>query len=223
MRCPACGTWVEVDGGTPDHAHAPAAPSAPPSVFRREGEYWLVAFEGAVCRLRDRKGLRYLATLLSSPGREILALQLLGAEGETVSGPARFEQRNGLRIFDPAARDEVVDAPARAAYERRLEQLREFIDQADTFGDQAGAARAKEEADVLAHELAAAVGVGGRPRAMPSPAEKARQSVTKAIRAAAGLIAEHHPALGRHLAATVRTGIYCIYDPDPRVPTSWRT
>ena len=34
-------------------------------------------------------------------------------------------------------------------------------------------------------------------------------------------IAEGNPALGRHLEATVRTGTFCSYQPDPRVPTAW--
>jgi hypothetical protein len=28
--------------------------------------------------------------------------------------------------------------------------------------------------------------------------------------------------LGRHLAATIRTGRYCSYTPDPRVPIAWQ-
>jgi hypothetical protein len=29
------------------------------------------------------------------------------------------------------------------------------------------------------------------------------------------------PRVGRHLAATVRTGRYCSYTPDPRAPIAW--
>ncbi|MGH2750740.1 MAG: hypothetical protein ACRDK3_07695 [Actinomycetota bacterium] len=35
------------------------------SVFRREGDYWSVIFEGRTIHLRDLKGLRYLSRLLS--------------------------------------------------------------------------------------------------------------------------------------------------------------
>jgi hypothetical protein len=31
-----------------------------------------------------------------------------------------------------------------------------------------------------------------------------------------------HPALIRHLAATVRTGRYCSYTPDSRTPNAWQ-
>jgi hypothetical protein len=40
------------------------------SVFRREGDYWTVVYEGTLVRLRDSKGLRLLARLFAQPGRE---------------------------------------------------------------------------------------------------------------------------------------------------------
>jgi hypothetical protein len=35
-------------------------------------------------------------------------------------------------------------------------------------------------------------------------------------------LAAANPSLGRHLAATVRTGRYCSYTPDPRLPIAWQ-
>jgi hypothetical protein len=46
-------------------------------------------------------------------------------------------------------------------------------------------------------------------------------SVTKAIRATLKRIEDHDPALGRELASTVRTGTFCVYEPDPRRPIRW--
>jgi hypothetical protein len=34
-------------------------------------------------------------------------------------------------------------------------------------------------------------------------------------------LARDNPSLGRHLAATIRTGRYCSYGPDPRAPITW--
>src|SRR5215470_9239391 len=48
------------------------------NVFRLEGEYWTVAYNGAVFRLRDGKGLQYLGYLLHHPGEEVGALELIG-------------------------------------------------------------------------------------------------------------------------------------------------
>ena len=46
-------------------------------VFRREGEYWTISYDGVICRLKDSKGLQLLAHLLCNPGQRVSALQLL--------------------------------------------------------------------------------------------------------------------------------------------------
>ncbi|MGA3221547.1 MAG: hypothetical protein ABSE77_21170 [Acidimicrobiales bacterium] len=43
-------------------------------VFRKEGEYWTVVFGTDAFRLKDIKGLTYLAQLLGHPGRELHVL-----------------------------------------------------------------------------------------------------------------------------------------------------
>ena len=77
--------------------------------------------------------------------------------------------------------------------------------------------------EFLVAELAAGVGLGGRDRRAASDAERARQSVTRAIKGAIDRIDAAHPALGDHLRTTVRTGIYSCYAPDPRVPIRWES
>jgi len=46
---------------------------------------------------------------------------------------------------------------------------------------------------------------------------------TRAIRAALARIRAHSPALADHLDATIHTGTFCSYAPDPRAPITWRT
>ncbi|MBI4518825.1 MAG: hypothetical protein HY699_23775 [Deltaproteobacteria bacterium] len=52
------------------------AESAPGHVFRRDGEYWTIEYQGAVLHLRDCKGLQYLALLLQRPGERVAAGEL---------------------------------------------------------------------------------------------------------------------------------------------------
>ena len=222
VRCPVCGLHFVPDRASETRAHRhPVSPS----VFRREGEYWLIMFEGDVMRLRDTKGLRCLAALLANPGREMLALQLVSGDNRpgapSVAGRVRTE--DGLRLFMPGDGEDVIDAKARSAFEQRLDDLRAEADEAEQFGDAERLARAEGEIEALVQALRSVVGLGGRTRQMASPAERARQSVTKAIKAAAERIAAESPALARHLASTLRTGTYCVYDPDPRLPVTWRT
>jgi hypothetical protein len=52
-------------------------------VFRREGEYWTIVFGGELIRLRDSKGVRYLAALIRQPGRPVEALELVAGAAQT--------------------------------------------------------------------------------------------------------------------------------------------
>ena len=115
----------------------------------------------------------------------------------------------------------LLDATAKAAYRARLGELRAELEEAEGFNDPARATRARQEMEFLVAELARAVGLGGRDRRAASHAERARLNASRAIRAAMANLAEANPALGRHLAATIRTGRYCSYTPDPRLPIAW--
>ena len=194
------------------------------NVFRREGEYWSITFEDETFRLKDSKGLHYLAELLANPGREFLALDLMTAGRATRSGAnaraLRSETGYTLR-GDPGGSGELLDTRAKEAYRGRLQELESEIDEAEERADHERAARALDERDLLARELAVAIGIGGRDRRAPSDAERARVNVTKAIKTALARIREQEPALWHHLANTIRTGTFCSYVPDPRVPTTW--
>ena len=85
--------------------------------------------------------------------------------------------------------DRLFDPQAKAAYRRRLHELEEDLEEARSWGDPERAARAEQEMDALTQELLRGAGLGGRNRALPSPAERARVSVTKAIRKAVRTIA----------------------------------
>jgi tetratricopeptide (TPR) repeat protein len=54
-------------------------------------------------------------------------------------------------------------------------------------------------------------------------ARRARANVGKSLRACLKRIERSHPALGEHLAQTVKTGYFSSYQPDPRASIEWRT
>jgi hypothetical protein len=196
------------------------------NLFRREGQYWTVCYEGAVVRLRDAKGLRHLARLLADPGRELLAVDLEAAEGPPAPAAPLGSRAGGGEPELVARRDlgdagVLLDATARAAYQARLGELEAELEEAEGGNDAARATTARRERDFLVQELGRAVGLGGRDRRAASHAERARLNATRAIRAAMANLARVNPALGRHLAATIRTGRYCAYLPDPRAPIAW--
>ena len=187
--------------GAPASAPPPAV-AEPQRKFRRDGDLWTIEFAGTAFRLRDGKGLRYLAHLLAQDGREIPVLELLA-------------------LTDGAPSEAPLDAGARAAFQQRLGALEQEIEEAEEWNDLERAAHARDERADLVERLAAAVG-GGRDCRPSEQAERARQSVTKAIKSAIRRIGEEHRELGRHFSATVHTGLLCRYEPDPLRPTRWR-
>ncbi len=186
-----------------------------PVEFRREGDYWSLVFEGRTVRMRDLKGIRYLARLLAHPGREFHVLDLVAAESAGVT-PA--ESRLAPELPRAALGDagEMLDVRAKSAYRRRLAEIEDDMEQARALGDTGRAAQAEAERDFLARELSRAVGLGGRDRRAASASERARVAVTRAIRQGIARIGGHHPELGEHLAGAIRTGTYCAYGPDSR-------
>ncbi len=171
------------------------------NVFRREGDYWLLVFEGRTVRVRDLKGMRYLAQLLAHPGREFHVVDLVATE-----------TGQQMALGDAG---EMLDERAKSAYRRRLAEIEDDIEQARALEDAEREAQADAEREFLVRELARAVGLGGRERRAGSASERARSGVTRAVRQGIARIGEHHPQLGEHLTRSVRTGTYCAYAPDP--------
>ncbi len=174
--------------------------------------------------MKDLKGLRYLARLIAHPGHDWHALDLVA---DTVGVPAAGAGADDrlldadVQVGRPSDAGELLDAPARTAYRKRIAALRASMEEAHSRGDASAEDQAEEELRFLTRELAAAVGLGHRPRRAGDTAERARLSVTKAIKAAIARVEDHSPALGAHLRATVRTGTYCSYTP-PGDGFSWQ-
>src|SRR5215470_12410452 len=73
----------------------------------REGEYWTVSFAGSTLRLRDSKGLAYLAQLVRYPEHSFHALDLVtdGNSLEEQAPDARRDARARRRYgYDLSAR-----------------------------------------------------------------------------------------------------------------------
>jgi hypothetical protein len=215
----ACGDAEQNQASDPDRYRVTVPRDD--HVFRREGDSWAVMFDGRTAHLRDLKGFRYLACLLASPGREFHVLDLVAAQSGSPAN-SRHIAESGLTVRHGLSFGPALDAQAKEAYRRRLVEIDEDIEEAQELGDDERVAQAESERDFLIRELARAVGLGGRDRRLGSDSERARASVTRAVRKAMVRIGEHHPALGEHLDRAIRTGTWCAYQPDPRSPLTWK-
>src|SRR3984885_10341434 len=201
------------------------------AIFRKEGEYWTVGCGGNAFRLKDTKGLGYIAHLLRHPAAEFHVLDLAGGiagqrdAGEiSQSGLPRGEEdleKAGIHVASLGDAGEMLDDQAKASYRRRLSELREELEEAKELSNFDRAEQAEAEIDALTRELSRAVGLGGRNRKAASASERARQSITKTIKAVLERIAQSDAALGSILAQSIRTGTFCSCQPNPDFPIAW--
>ena len=182
------------------------------NLFRRDGEYWTVGYRGLVVTLRDSKGLRDLGRLLAEPRPRVPRPRPDGGWDRGAVDPTVPSGRGWAR--DPR----LGRAGHRPGRPRSLPAPDHRVGTGDRGGPGTGRrrsqCRAREELDALITELTAAYGLAGRPRRAPDPVERARKAVSRRLRHAMSRIARAHPRLGRHLAASIRTGMFCSYQPE---------
>jgi AAA ATPase domain len=226
-------TWSARSGSSRTADATLGAPSARSGVFRKEREFWTVGYGGKSFRLKDSKGLGYLAHLLRHPAAEFHVLDLAGGiaghgddddTSQSAHGlPRRPEdlEKAGIKIGNLGDAGEMLDDQAKAAYRRRLSDLREELDEAKERGNVERAEQAEQEIDALTKELSRAVGLGGHSRRAASASERARQSITKSIKSVLQRIAQGDAVLANILARCIRTGTFCSYQPDAVSPIAW--
>ena len=208
-------------------------PAAQTGVFRKEGEYWSVGYGEHTVHVRDIRGLGYIAHLLRHPDVEFHVLDLFGGianrreNNETTdwvhSLPRGDEEleKAGIHITGLGDAGEMLDEQAKAAYRRRLSELREELQAGQEAGNVERSEQAEQEIDALTRELSRAVGLGGRIRRAASASERARQTITKSIKSVLERIAQDDANLGDLFARCIKTGTFCSYQPDPDFPIAW--
>jgi hypothetical protein len=200
--------WIQEARSQPTAAAARKA-ATDAARFARDGDGFTLVFEARTTRLRSMVGLGYIHTLLAEPDRELHVLDL-ARPGSPGAGSAAGDAGPHL------------DERARAAYRERARELRAELAEAEAMGDAGRRERASAELEFLTSELERAFGLGGRERRSGAAAERARVSVTRAIKYATRKIAEHDPALAEHLERSIRTGTFCVYAPAARDRIDWR-
>jgi hypothetical protein len=150
---------------------------------------------GESVHVKDSRGMQMIARLVGEPCREVHVLDLVGGSDDGGdAGPA-------------------LDAKARSEYRARLAELTAARDEAESFGDRGRVEQANAEIDALSAELERAFGLGGRERKLGAASERARSNAQRRIAHALEQVRAASMRLGEHLAATLKTGTYCVYAP----------
>jgi non-specific serine/threonine protein kinase len=189
-------------------------------LFLHQNDYWIIRYHGRTALLKSTRGLHCLAVLLHDPGREFHVRDLFSHPMDTANPAAAVVLHERRR--EPHAGIPMLDGHAKAECHRRLNELRQKLNEAERFKDPQRKAEAQNEVQAIADYLASAIGLGGRDRKSSSDAERARCAVTKCIRKAIQRIASAIPSLGYHLAARIKTGYFCSYNPHPDRHITWK-
>ncbi len=178
----------------------PASADDGPGVFRpvpfEAGEVkpasWELAFAGREVVVEGHAGMMHVAALLAADGRPVHVLDLVGG---------------------------VADADVADEYRARLAVLLRPGD----GGDLIDAAMDRAEADLLSAELTAlddAGAAGAGHQVATDPADRARRLVALRIRTTLDHVEADLPALAGHLRRSIRTGMFCVYE--PARPARWK-
>jgi TolB-like protein len=170
--------------------------------FFKEFDGWQISYEGQSFRISDAKGINDIARLLSAPGDQIHCSELMGSMVKM-----RGEQ--------------VMDEKAKKNYKAKLLSLQEDMSLAEVHNDYQRSAVLQKEYDDVLDMLSSSLGLNGRTRKSDDPIEKIRSAVTWRIRNSIKKITSVHPALGKHLSNSIKTGIFCCYRPEKNIP--WAT
>lgn len=192
------------------------------ALFRREGEFWTLAFEGKVIHLKDVVGLRYICELLRRPAEPVpvtlLYAAVRGGRASEDWPPNDIVDAEDLSLVELGNDDCALDARAVVDYRSRWIVARQELNQARKRNDLGEIAKLQQEIDFLTEALANS---WGRWKELPET-KRVRLCVTKAVASALKRIRGEHPRLGRHLDTHLKRGYVCIYYPGPDPPVRWR-
>lgn len=163
--------------------------------FIKRGDLWEITFHGKEIIAIELKGFFDIAKMLADPEKEFHCTELMGTA-----------------VF--ADGEPVFDDKAKKAYRRRLLELKEEIDETDLHFNHERRVQLQMEYDSLMRHLTSSLGIGGKSRKMNDPVEKVRSAVTWRVRKAIQRLEKEHPALGKHLSVSIKTGVFCAYKPE---------
>ena len=179
------------------------------AVLRRTAAGWEAGWVGHERSYPNARGLHHLHALLTAPRTEVHAADLMRPGASAMAATSS------------RAHEALLDDTAKRAYRARIQQLQAEVSDAEEVGDVDRGSEAQAELDALLDELRRAVGLFGRDRHPADDAERARVAVRKALSSTLTRLAEGDGTFAAHLRTSLRTGLWCSYDPDPAVSVRW--
>ncbi len=200
------------------------------NVIAKEGDIWTITFQGNASRLRDMKGMNYIATLLQYPDRNFAATELVNlAEYQPRESSKQKQKRTradalelGLReTTNLGDRGEAADQKTLSQLKGRQAEIHKEKEEANELQNWETREELEDEEEKLHQYIRQTFGLGGKSRRSGSHADKVRINVTRAIKRVLDKIRKQDQALAAYLKSTIKTGYQVSYTPDPNNPVSW--
>jgi hypothetical protein len=201
----------------------------PGNRFEKQGDTWAITFAGETCRLAAPLiGLDYILILLQNPGRSMrgLELQTVLAGNPIASRPAgklvaddvtvdartdTDEDECSLSFPGHSSGDEQLDPKAIRQYKERLKDLERDATNAYNLSDNAKGDELQKQYDEIESRLKQSFDIHHRPRVFSDDNEKARISITRALKRAYNKIRLQAPKTARHMESNIKTGSEFVY------------
>lgn len=193
------------------------SPPTASCIFRREGDYWTVAYGGKISRLKHRRGFAIIAQLLGRPHGPVhsIDLSLLAVPDREENEAALVEA--GLRVTHVTSGgvdEPLLDERARIEYRARFRELSLELEEAERSNDLCRAAGLRREFEFLRDHLSASLRRRRNGHGLSRVAERARIRVRNSVKNAIRAIGQQNESLERHLTNSVKTGAFCVYAPE---------
>ncbi len=195
------------------------------NIFRNDGHFWTVRFGRKTCLFKDSKGMAYIGYLVARPNKRVSALELYyqvsphppGAvkqAPDTTRDDDAGYQRGAKSCVSGVAANEVLGKGDYWDMKRQFDELQEEKRKAEADNDPLRMEQVQADILAMGEYMRKQVGPQGQRRKWPGSLEKARQTVTKAIRSAIRSMGKEHPALGKHLDVSLDCGRVLTYTPE---------
>lgn len=196
--------WEFIGGKQLAMAERKFEKATPPdkNYFLKENDVWQISYEDKQVLITEVKGLNDLGKMLAHPEKQFHCTELMGSGLEAIAEP-------------------VFDERARRSYQKKIHELQEEIRWSENNNDLQRSTNLHAEYDQIVDHLTSSLGLKGKIRTSHDNLDKTRSAITWRIRNAIQKIEKVHPILGKHLAAAVKTGIFCSYAPEK--PIKWIT
>lgn len=174
---------------------APVLKGNQPQSIKEGVDFWEFTYGGKTVQLASVKGFANLLMLI-----------------QNMRTPIHCSELMGTAVLSKG--EKVIDEQAKTEYRQKIISLQKDIETAENNQDFEKAGKLQDEYEELIEHLSKSLGLGGSTREEGDTVERARSAVTWRIRSAIAKIEKEHPALGKHLSNSIKTGTFCSYEPE---------